>query len=129
MPTYANPYSPSQWMGLYNKVFSPNLSSPYANYLENMPAFMRRGMDNNEAFKTWTGFWGQSGKGQNYFNWLDNQFNPLYSQYASISPFSPNTDFSDYLGQINPNKMFSMSSPFSRGERANLYAPTLRMMR
>ncbi len=71
---------------------------------------------------------GGYGQSPNYSNWLSNQFGKYYDQYKTLGATNPMLFWTDYLNNISPKQDFSFTAPYERGERAGLFAPSMRMV-
>ncbi len=59
-------------------------------------------------------------------NWLQGNLGRLYGQYTGRQAQDPSQSWFDFLKGMNIEGSYNAESPYTRGERANVYAPRMR---
>lgn len=128
---YAFPGSSlDQWLGFTLQGGQPS-SVPWGDYLNQFPTWWTRQFLEESPRTAYNAYSTIANTGQSdaFRNWLDNQFNRYYGEYQTAATLNPTLWWTDFLSYVRPYQDFSFTSPFNRGERPSLFAPTMRMLR
>ncbi len=128
MAAYADPNAAGDWMD-YLRQLTQNESPNWSAYKQTLSWPSREMMEREpkSAYGAYSSIGGYGGA-PSYQTWLNNQMPRYYNQYSTMAASNPTLWFTDYLGSINPQRDYSFTSPYERGERAGLFAPSMRMV-